>query len=562
MRENEKRHIVFSMLLTLTVCVLVGVLWMTQKVNGGAGVCSPRICFANASAQPGVPIKVLAVDYPISRRPRYVWRVNGEVTGNTGSRYTPTEKDLEKEITVTVMADGVEEQSLSVYCSRLPVLYIETEDGAGEVSKKEYQEISYALQGADEGRYDRYEGKAQLKGRGNFSWEQPKQPYKLKLDRKENLLGMGKSKHWVLIPNFQDISLMRNTLSYRLSGEMGLTAMKTRWVSLVVNGSYAGNYQLCQQVRPGEDRVPVTDLEEISRQAADAVLAEGMISADSRDALRERLEDDLSWMSTGAFEFEGQEYTMPDNVKAPPLTGGFILEIATTYDEPTKFTTHLGQPVMFHSPVNAWTNTELMDYAVEYVQAIEDAVWAEDGRSVFRGVSVHYSDLIDLDSLVKYWLVSEYFYNMDFGKRSVFLYKEIDEKAYMGPIWDMDFSSRSVSGFGYRDAWAVLQLNEDCQETMWYKALVKDEVFVERAFQLYQQYRPVLLRLAEDNGVIDEYYAYLYESAMANESLWFNGRAFTEDVEEYLKPWFRERLAWMDEQFASVETLMKSLNPD
>ena len=97
---------------------------------------------------------------------------------------------------------------------------------------------------------------------------------------------------------------------------------------------------------------------------------------------------------------------------------------------------------------------------------------------------------------------------------------------------------------------------------MWYKALVKDEVFVERAFQLYQQYRPVLLRLAEDNGVIDEYYAYLYESAMANESLWFNGRAFTEDVEEYLKPWFRERLAWMDEQFASVETLMKSLNPD
>ena len=36
---------------------------------------------------------------------------------------------------------------------------------------------------------------------------------------------------------------------------------------------------------------------------------------------------------------------------------------------------------------------------------------------------------------------------------------------------------------------------------------------------------------------------------------------FTEDVEEYLKPWFRDRLAWMDEQFASPETLMRSLNP-
>ena len=62
--------------------------------------------------------------------------------------------------------------------------------------------------------------------------------------------------------------------------------------------------------------------------------------------------------------------------------------------------------------------------------------------------------------------------------------------------------------------------------------------------------------------MIDGYYDYLYESAMANEKLWLNGRAFTEDVEEYLKPWFQERLAWMDAQFVSAETLMRSLNPD
>lgn len=132
----------------------------------------------------------------------------------------------------------------------------------------------------------------------------------------------------------------------------------------------------------------------------------------------------------------------------------------------------------------------------------------------------------------------------------------------MGPIWDMDFSSRSVTGFGLYDQWAVLHLNDACQETMWYKALVKDEIFIERAFELYQQYRPVFWQLAEENGVIDGYYDYLYESAMANEKLWLNGRAFTEDVEEYLKPWFQERLAWMDAQFVSAETLMRSLNPD
>lgn len=562
MKEKEKRRIVFCTLSALAVSVLAGLFWTAQKADGKEGTGVPYIYFANASAQPGVPVDVLTFHYPIFRPPHYEWRVGGELRQETGPTYTPTEEDLEKEITVTVTAEGAEEQSLSVYCSRLPVLYIETEDGTEEVSKGEYKEISYVLQGAGESGYDHYEGKAQLKGRGNFSWEMPKHPYKLKLDQKENLLGMGASKHWVLVPNFQDVSLMRNTLSYRLSGEMGLTAVQTQWVSLVFNGKYAGNYQLCQQIRPGSDQVPVTDLEDISHQAADAVIAEGMIPVESRDALRERLEDDLSWMSTGAFEFEGQEYPMPDGVETPQLTGGFILEIASDYDEPSKFMTRLGQPVMFHSPVSAWTNTELMDYAVEYVQAIEDAVWAEDGRSVFQGASVHYSDLIDLDSLVEYWLVSEYFYNMDFGKKSVFLYKEIGEKAYMGPIWDMDFSSRSVTGFGLCDQWAVLHLDEACQETMWYKALVKDEAFVERAFQLYQQYRPALERLAKEGGAIDMYYDYLYESAMANEALWFNDRAFTEDVEEYLKPWFRDRLAWMDEQFASAEMLMRSLNPD
>lgn len=563
MKEKDKRRIAFGALVILMICMLTGSLCTGQKTGGGEGDGQPLICFENASAQPGVPVKVLAFHYPLFRPRNYVWRVGGEVMACTGSSYTPTEADLEKEITVTVTAKGVEEQSLSVYCSRLPVLYIETEDGTDDVSKKEYKGISYVLQGAGEACNDYFEGKGQLKGRGNFSWEMPKHPYKLKLDQKANLLGMGTGRHWALIPNFQDISLMRNTLSYRLSGEMGLSAMKTEWVSLVLNGNYAGNYQLCQQIRPGEDQVPVTDLEELSHQAADAVLKKGMISADARDALRECLEDDLSWMSTGVFEFEGQEYPMPEEVKAPSLTGGFILEIATNFDEPSKFTTRLGQPVMFHSPVNAWTNTELMDYAAAYVQAIEDAVWSENGCSVLRGVGVvHYSDLIDLDSLAAYWLVSEFFYNLDFGKKSVFLYKEIGEKAYMGPIWDMDFSSRSVTGYGLCDQWAVLNLNDACQETMWYKALVKDEMFVERAYQLYQRYRPVLQQLAEEGGVIDTYYDYLYESAMANEALWLNGRTYTEDVEEYLKPWFRDRLAWMDEQFASVETLMRSLNPE
>lgn len=372
---------------------------------------------------------------------------------------------------------------------------------------------------------------------------------------------MGENKHWALIPNYTDPSLMRNTLAYRAAEATGLVSMDTEWVSLVFNGSYAGNYQLCQQIRPGKDRVPVADLEEASRQAAKKVIEAKILPPDKADAVKGRLQDDLSWMSTGIFEFEGQEYAMPETVVRPLLTGGFILEIDEYFDEPSKFTTRMGQPVLFHSPSNAWSNQQLMDYAIGYIQAIEDAVYAEDHRAVYQEVSVHYSDLIDLDSLVKYWLISEFFYNEDLGRKSVFLYKDVGQKVFMGPIWDMDWSSGGSEKTAVWDQWATLSFSELAQENMWYKQLVKDPYFVSRAYQLYHQYRAVFQSIVEDGGQIDRYYEYLYESAQANDALWNTPRTFHQDTMEILKPWLQKRLEWMDRQFLSEETLLSSLNP-
>ena len=169
-------------------------------------------------------------------------------------------------ITVTIQAEGYEDQTLSVFCSRLPVLYVDVEDGAEVATKKDYQNAYYVLQGAGEYQQYRYEGETQIKGRGNTSWNMDKKPYKLKLENKEDLLGMGENRHWVLLANYTDISLMRNTLAFRAAEEIGLVSMETQWVELVLNGEYVGNYQLCQQIRPGEDRVPVTDLEKIAHE--------------------------------------------------------------------------------------------------------------------------------------------------------------------------------------------------------------------------------------------------------------------------------------------------------
>ena len=46
-----------------------------------------------------------------------------------------------------------------------------------------------------------------MKGRGNTTWGLPKKPYQIKLDSKQDILGMGKAKKWVLLANYGDRSL-------------------------------------------------------------------------------------------------------------------------------------------------------------------------------------------------------------------------------------------------------------------------------------------------------------------------------------------------------------------
>lgn len=41
-----------------------------------------------------------------------------------------------------------------------------------------------------------------VKGRGNTTWGLPKKPYQIKLDSKQDILGMGKNKTWVLLANY------------------------------------------------------------------------------------------------------------------------------------------------------------------------------------------------------------------------------------------------------------------------------------------------------------------------------------------------------------------------
>ena len=93
---------------------------------------------------------------------------------------------------------------------------------------------------------------------------------------------------------------------------------------------------------------------------------------------------------------------------------------------------------MFKNPEFANTNTELFTAAQNYVQAVEDSINSEDYYTTYNGEKKHYTDLVDLDSLVRYLMLNEFYWNTETMKKSTYMYKDLGGKLFIGPVWDMD----------------------------------------------------------------------------------------------------------------------------
>ena len=465
--------------------------------------------------------------------------------------------------TSEVDTTSTEESSTEyTYESNLPVVYINTENGVGITSKEDYVNATMKIQGNDTYSDSSilYDGEIEIRGRGNSTWNMPKKPYKIKLDKKANLFNMGKHKHWVLLANYSDESLMRNTLSYNLSGAMGMPQMETVWVDVVLNGEYVGNYQFCEQIKLDEDnRVSIFDWESFAEDAAEVIAdAESFSDDDAGDLEDYMKEENMSWITSGTVEFKNTTYSISDypDIEVPSITGGYLMELDEYYDEMSKFKTNSEQPIMFKNPEFVATNEDMMNYIKTYIQSFENAVQSSDYTAEYEGVATHYSQLFDFDALVDYWLINEIFFNEELNKKSTYMYKDIDGLVYMGPIWDMDYSSGGEGETWHTNEWATLFFSTNAQKHMWYKDLIKDPYFILKAQERYWEIRNTYVQ--DMLASIDTSYTLLKDSADANADIWYGKRNFDSEVDN-LKTWFNTHLAWLDAQMASEDSLLSSL---
>jgi len=489
----------------------------------------------------------------------YKWAVDG-VLVSTDSSYTPTEDDLMKWISVNV-ASGNDTVTLEMFFSELPVLYINTENNAPIVSKEEYINATLTIQGNETYNSETtklYNGLTEIRGRGNSTWGQPKKPYRLKLDKKTDVFGMGKSKHWVLLANYMDESLQRNTLAYNLSGAMGMEQCSTVFVDVVLNGDFVGNYQFCENIRIDDTRVDIFDWEGFCEDSAGVIAdAEGM-SKDLTGDLETYMVENMGWITSGSFQFNNATYYIsqyPD-IEVPSINGGYLIELDEYYDEISKFKTASGQPIMFKSPEYLNTNADMMNFVKTYIQAFEDAVQADTYTSDYDGSTVHYSELFDFDALVDYWLINEIFFNEELNKKSTYMYKDIDGLMLMGPIWDMDWSSGGEGQTYHTEQWATRYYSTNAQANSWYKYLIQDPYFFLKAQERYWEIRNA--QVADMLDELDSNYELLKASAKANGERWGYRYDYKKYVDD-LRNWFNAHLTWMDEQMATQDSLRDSL---
>lgn len=491
------------------------------------------------------------------------------LTGDKGTAYLQGTVDLTA--VAAANADGYREITAAVgkgadtltfrvmQASAIPTMYL-TSSGAAQgrdwvdASKSNAATGTMNLIGTDG--VPVYSGELkQIKARGNstFTYAE-KKSYQIKLAGVGDLLGTGEQvKTWVLLASYFDATQMHDKMVKDLAAELGLAyTASCDWVNLYYDGVYRGIYLLSEKNSVGAASVAITDMEQVYEQL------NGGYGTDMTTAQAENS--------------YGQQYQYTKDLTEPEnITGGYLIELNhNMWDEASGFKTRQGVAFNVKSP--EWCGNAAMKYISEYYQAFEDAVYATDDTGAYTGYNAstgkYFYDYVDMDSLVKVFLLQELSLNCDGFISSVYFYKDADGKMFAGPIWDQDMT------FG--TGWTKTNAADIEDYHYLAKALIQIPAFKTAVVEYYSStFAPAVREWLGNNGTIAHQYGLLKNSAAMNYTLWdyirignpeneghiWQGASYQGVVDE-MTTWIENRLANMDSRFKLQSTVAGDVNGD
>ena len=374
-------------------------------------------------------------------------------------------------------------------------------------------------------------GKIYIEFRGSSSLTYPKKNYGFEIrdsasqaEVKVPLFEMPAHDDWALHGPYADKTLMRNALVYGWARDMTDWAPRTKFVELVVNGSYEGIYLLTEKVRQDNDRVDIARLSSTDTEAID--LTGGYILQVGIDPENEF----RSFFSTYSQVFPGQVYSQ------------FRLDYPK-YDTIT--------PVQW-------------DYIRDYVHDIEERLAQPDYANPVDGYRNH----IDVASWVDHAIVQELTGNFDGFRRSLYLQKDRDDRGgrfAAGPVWDFNIAlGNEESCLGQEVAGWMMQSNGPACDfrslPFFVQQIFADPMFKARMRARWEGLRQNTLSDTRLMADIDSLAALLMPLQQQDQDRWMHmgthvwpnayvGATYAEEV-AYLRDWLQRRVAWIDQEIA------------
>lgn len=321
---------------------------------------------------------------------------------------------------------------------------------------------------------------ATLKIRGNSSSNYPKKQYSIQFVSKKgneknvSVLGLPSGSHFALNAPFADVSLMRNYLAYDIGRKIMKYTPQAKFcqVFLISNGKnnvtskeYMGVFLMIQKIKRSKDMVNI----EKSRENS----------------------------SVTSFIIEKDRYK--------PNEG------EVNFDTYGKNTNEYRSSIINIYPKKKITAGQI-DYINSYFSDFERTLYSSNFENPVSG----YAKYINVNSFVDYYIINEFFNNVDAGRYSTYYYKDYKEKMNAGPIWDFNISM----GNNYYNGTYYYPYGFFMQTKSVFNRLLMDRSFAEKVVNRYRQLRKTYLSDQYLDNVIDSQVKYLGPAIDNNFNKW------------------------------------------
>ena len=370
-----------------------------------------------------------------------------------------------------------------------PVVHIFTRDGEEILSKEVYTESVIDVFNC--GEEYRLTAEGGVRVRGNSSALGNEKPYRIKFDKKQNMLGLhdgAKYKSWVLLKT--EWHLSRNYMAFQLAeailqGEY--YSSDCTFVNVYINGEYKGVYLLCEQNQVGDGRVDIYEPDEDETQTEIGYFVE-LDNYAGQDP-----SEPYFTLDYGKYEFTDYVGTTRKFVKS-----SYTIKSDTYSDEQRQFIYKYMKGV-FEIAYQAIENNKAYIFDENY-EVIETEQMAPD--EAVRAV-------IDVDSVVNFMILEELVHNYDVGEGSFYMAVDFSENSTYDKLtftapWDFDwayggntdghyyagaFQEPTSDGLDRSNPWLTLFMKAD-----WFREQLKDkwnelqeEQSLEKAVQIVRE---------------------------------------------------------------------------